>query len=155
MGARSAATRRSCNVVRESGMPSIQPNKDLELEAIVCTYTRPGSHTSTMMTIYGHLAVCMGSTAHASSMGRRSLVQGDSATFRRRIQGLGPVSDLSGSARGSAGLVQLAWFARGDGARSCCGVGRPCSTGGFSGAGLALQKEHALGHTHNKVGVRV
>ena len=68
---------------------------------------------------------------------------------------LGPVSDLSGSARGSAGLVQLAWFARGDGARSCCGVGRPCSTGGFSGAGLALQKEHALGHTHNKVGVRV
>ena len=69
--------------------------------------------------------------------------------------GLGPVSDLSGSARGSAGLVQLAWFARGDGARSCCGVGRPCSTGGFSGAGLALQKEHALGHTHNKVGVRV
>ena len=68
---------------------------------------------------------------------------------------LGPVSDLSGSARGSAGLVQLAWFARGGGARSCCGVGRPCSTGGFSGAGLALQKEHALGHTHNKVGVRV
>ena len=76
---------------------------------------------------------------------------------RRAGQGQcsGSVSDLSGSARGSAGLVQLAWFARGDGARSCCGVGRPCSTGGFSGAGLALQKEHALGHTHNKVGVRV
>ena len=68
---------------------------------------------------------------------------------------LGPVSDLSGFARGSAGLVQLAWFARGDGARSCCGVGRPCFTGGGSGAELALQKEHALGHTHNKVGVRV
>ena len=89
------------------------------------------------------------SDANGSTCGSAGLVQ--LGWFARG----GPVSDLSGSARGSAGLVQLAWFARGDGARSCCRVGRPCSTGGVSGAGLALQKEHALGHTHNKVGVRV